>query len=189
MATATPHHARTSTAPNEPAIPDDDVAQLSKDTAFQLVQNWRRREILHYLRDHDQADIGNLAELIAAKNGGISVAEVTSKQRKSVYVGLYQCHLPQLDREGVIEYNKDRGTVEKGSHFEELAPYLDDESSPTLDEQPRGIIAGLIAVAALATISAVSLGSNSASVLPLVAWGGVSTAGCLLIATHQVLAR
>lgn len=52
-----------------------------------------------------------MAEHIAALENDIEVSELSSRQRKSVYVALYQ-YLPKLDRYGVIEYDKQRGTVE-----------------------------------------------------------------------------
>jgi len=38
--------------------------------------------------------------------------KLTSRERKRVYVGLYQCHLPKMDGVGVIEFDKNRGTIE-----------------------------------------------------------------------------
>lgn len=161
----------------------DQASRLPKDTAFQLVKNWRRREVLRYLEENEgQADVGDLAEHIASIKEDVPVEEVTSKQRKRVYVGLYQCHLRQLAEEGVVEYNKDRGTVRSRDLVNELTPYLRAGTGYPLNELSRGVVFGLIAVALLATVTAVTLGVQTSANLPLVAWGGVSTAGFVVAA-------
>lgn len=88
------------------------AATLSKDTVFEALTNSRRRATLYYLDENGGAsNIGDLAEHIAAAENDISVPELTSAQRKRVYIGLYQCHLPKLDEMGIVEFDKHRGTV------------------------------------------------------------------------------
>jgi hypothetical protein len=111
--------------------PDLDDTELSLSTTFELLKNRRRRETISYLLDHDgQSTLSDLAEHIAALENGIEVVQLSSDQRKRVYIGLYQCHLPKLDKAGVIDFDKNRGTVLlKESVADQLVPYLQPEQS------------------------------------------------------------
>jgi hypothetical protein len=104
---------------------------LSLDLVFGILKNGRRRRVIKYLRDADEeVTLSDLAEHIAAIENDTTPAQLTSSQRKRVYVGLYQCHLPKMDDAGVIEYNQARGLVERteqATHFEQ---YLD-RATPT----------------------------------------------------------
>ena len=99
--------------------------RLSLDVVFELLRVSRRREVLWYLEEHDgTARLDELAEHIAAKENDIDIAELTSSQRKRVYIGLYQCHLPKMDDSDVIDYDQARGTIELRRTAEQLYPYL-----------------------------------------------------------------
>ncbi|MFC6838466.1 DUF7344 domain-containing protein [Halomarina ordinaria] len=104
----------------------EEVAPIPKDDLFHLLQNQRRRRVLSYLRDaDDQVDMRDVAEHIAALENDVEVTALSSAQRKRVYVGLYQCHLPKLDEAGVIHYDQSRGTVERTGITDQLFPYLE----------------------------------------------------------------
>lgn len=97
-------------------------AEPSLDIIFEILKNSRRREVIKYLREKgERVSLGELAEHVAAVENGITMKELSSSQRKRVYVGLYQCHLPKMDDVGVVEFNQDRGHVEltdMAVHFE-----------------------------------------------------------------------
>lgn len=100
---------------------------LSTDDVFEVLYNRRRRDVIRYLREREgSATTSDLAEHIAAKENGIPVQQLSSSQRKRVYVGLYQNHLPMMDDIGVIDYEKNRGTVRLRECATQLEPYLDD---------------------------------------------------------------
>ncbi|GGN88345.1 MULTISPECIES: DUF7344 domain-containing protein [Haloarcula] len=108
----------------EQSEPDD----LSLDLIFEILKNSRRREVLHYLRDLDSDErvaLGKLAEHVAAIENDTTMDALTSSQRKRVYVGLYQCHLPKMDDMGVVDFNQDRGHVALAPAAEHLMEYLD----------------------------------------------------------------
>ncbi|WP_254270992.1 DUF7344 domain-containing protein [Haloarcula marina] len=101
---------------------------LSLDLIFEILKNSRRREVLHYLRDHEEGErvsLGELAEHVAAIENDTTTEALTSSERKRVYVGLYQCHLPKMDDMGVVEFNQNRGHVELAPAAEQLTEYLD----------------------------------------------------------------
>jgi len=53
------------------------------------------------------------------------VRAITSDERKRVYVGLYQCHLPKMDGMDVVDFNKPRATIEPSTNIDMLYTYLD----------------------------------------------------------------
>ncbi len=100
---------------------------LSKDTIFHILQVQRRRLTLQYLQGRtDAVSLRDLAEQVAAWENNMSVVELTSKERQRAYISLYQTHLPTLDTEGIVEYNKDRGTIRRTSRADQFDPYLFD---------------------------------------------------------------
>lgn len=108
-------------------IDDPAVEVLGKDTVFELLKNRRRRDVLRFLRENDgQATLSDVAEFVAARENDIPEGQLSSKQRKRVYVALYQCHLPMMDRAGVIDYNRARGTLVQKPEADQLAEYLTD---------------------------------------------------------------
>ncbi len=135
--TDTPQTQRTETpTASTPAVEetDDQSAEpLSLDLVFEVLKNERRRRVLKFLADKQETvSLSDLAEHIAAIENGKSEAALSSQERKRVYVGLYQCHLPKMDDTNVIDFNGDRGTVALGENAEQLYPFLD-----TDDEQQR----------------------------------------------------
>lgn len=121
---------------------ENDRDYLSYDEIFDVLYNRRRREVLTYLRDHDgTATASDLAEYIAAKENDTTVKQLSSSTRKRVYVGLYQNHLPMMDETGVIDYDKNRGTVRLRDSARELEPYLDD--TILVNRDPIKAVSGL----------------------------------------------
>jgi hypothetical protein len=94
------------------ADPEERPDSLSRDVAFEILTNARRRYALAYLRSQDEeVSIGELAEAVAAWEHDTSVEMVSSKERKSVYTSLYQTHLPKMADAGVVAYDRQRGVV------------------------------------------------------------------------------
>lgn len=105
--------------------PDETEAEIEFDVLFDLLKNERRRESIAYLKEHDgTSTISELAEHIAAKENDLPVEAINSRQRKRVYIGLYQCHLPRMANAGVITFDKNRGDVELTGLVTHLDPYL-----------------------------------------------------------------
>lgn len=110
-----------------------DSGTLSRGAMFCVLENRRRRETLLYLRRTEgEVTLSELAEHIAAKENGVETHQLTSDQRKCVYVNLYQCHLPSMDDKGVIDYERERGRIELLDAASALFEYLDTtaETSP-----------------------------------------------------------
>lgn len=86
---------------------------VATDVAFEILKNRRRRRILKLLERHDERmTLSELAEEIAARENDIDRRNITSDQRKRVYVGLYQQHLPKMDKADVVDYDQRSGETE-----------------------------------------------------------------------------
>ena len=92
--------------------------KIPLDLTFEILKNQRRRLVLDYLRDVEdgQTTIGELAEHIASIENKKPVSALSSQERKRVYIALYQSHLPKMADAGVIDYDKNRGTVSLTEH-------------------------------------------------------------------------
>lgn len=116
---------------------ESEAVETPADDIFHLLQNSRRRDVLAYLEETEQTTLRELAEHIAARENGLSVAELRSDQRKRVYISLYQMHLPKLTAHGVIDYDKSRGTVALRDDSQ-LRPHMRllEDSSPVEPSAP-----------------------------------------------------
>lgn len=132
-------------AREETQAEEEGTPVLSKDTIFEALTNSRRRATLHYLEESEgEANIGDLAEHIAADENGISELELNSAQRKRVYIGLYQCHLPKLDDMGIVEFDKHRGTVVLvPDAAAQVYPHLHLDPLADSTEETGGLLRGL----------------------------------------------
>lgn len=164
-----------------------DDSDLTLDEIFELLKNERRREVINYLLESEDgtATLSDLAELIAAKENDIEVSQLSSDQRKRVYIGLYQCHLPKMDDMGVIDFEDNRGTVELSDTIEQVQPYLD-RASTSVEATPPwvelGVTAGVIGVLVVAMVGIEPFGS-----LPPAGLAGLSTIALVGIALYQVV--
>ncbi|MFD1515787.1 DUF7344 domain-containing protein [Halomarina rubra] len=162
----------------------DETPRLPLDTVFEILKNRRRRDILQYLWQHEgTANIGELAEHIAALENDIDVAALSSSQRKRVYIGLYQCHLPKMDDAGIVAFDKHRGTVELRDAADELTPYLSVDE-PEAADVPTASLGLALGVGALVPLGALGVGPLGA-VAPLW-WALVSTVALLAVTASQL---
>lgn len=86
-----------------PEISSDTTPEWDLDALFDVLGNWRRRQVL-LLLDERSLTLDELADEIAAIEFG---SGYDSKARKSVYVALYQTHLPNLVENGVATILED----------------------------------------------------------------------------------
>lgn len=157
--------------------PDRDV--LSQDVVFDLLSSPRRRFVLYYLNQVDgEVEIGELADEVAAWENDTDVDDLTSQQRKRVYVSLYQTHVPKMEDAGIIEYDSDRGVVALADQADDISAYLSREE----DGRPwQRYYLGLAAVSALFYL-AVEFGVGALAAL------GEFTAGLLIIVAFAAMA-
>jgi hypothetical protein len=124
----------------QPETPESvETSMLPRDEIFHLLQNKRRRLVLRYLTEHgDDIEMREVAEQVAAWENDTTVAGLTSDARQRVYIALYQSHLPKLDENGVIEYDRNRGTIEPCTPLTQLEPYLPETAKQTEVEDGDG---------------------------------------------------
>lgn len=158
-------------------------SELTTDETFELLKNARRRAVIRYLlQNNGHAQLSELAEHIAAAENGISVHELSSDQRKRVYIGLYQCHLPKMDTLGVVEYNKNRGIVELQDSVTQLLPYLEtDTEDPS--RSPEVVLGSAFAIALVVLIGAAGLGPLAA--IPMLTWTVLAIVGMIGLAAFH----
>lgn len=76
---------------------NNDADEPSRDEVFKALSNRRRRNVITYLKQHDDdARVRDISEQLAAWENDVEIPEVTYKQRKRVYTALHQSHLPKL---------------------------------------------------------------------------------------------
>ena len=138
--------------------------ELPLDEIFETLKNSRRRETLRFLRENGgETTLSDVAEHIAALENDTTVRAISSAQRKRVYVGLYQCHLPKMDDTDVVDFEQNRGTIELGPNAEQLYPYLEEPDTEEWHKLYTGI-----AVAGFALFVAAEAGAASFGLTPTV---------------------
>ncbi|WP_232688809.1 DUF7344 domain-containing protein [Halobacterium zhouii] len=160
--------ATTEQSDDQAATESTEQERLSLDIVFEILRNERRRLVLHYLRDNDgEATLGQLAEHIAALENDITVTALNAQQRKRVYVGLYQCHLPKMDDAGVIDFNQSRGTIDLCESADRLETYLDteDDEARITDRHYLSLAGGSALVYTAALLAAGTLAATVATFL------------------------
>ncbi len=142
---------------------------LTEDELFTILSNRRRRYILHELmRADERVDIGTLSQEIAACEDDIELTEVSSSDRKRVYTALRQSHLPKMDEAGVVDFDRDRGTVEPTPALEDVEIYMDIVRGREIPWSDYYL--GLVALSGL-LFAAVSFGPGPFASLSPSAWG------------------
>jgi hypothetical protein len=161
----------------------EDSVKLSKDTVFELLKNQRRRDALTFLREEGgETTLSDMAEHIAAKENGIEVQALTSSQRKRVYIGLYQCHLPKMASAGVVEFDKNRGTIELLPEADQLEQFL--APATPAEETPSKVPFLAAAAIGLATAAGV-VGVPGFEVVPAAAWALLSASALVALAITE----
>jgi hypothetical protein len=139
---------------------------LPLDQVFGILKNQRRRYVLEYLYEADgPVSLSEVAERIAAWENDKEVRQISSSERKRVYVGLYQCHLPKMDGVDVISFNKPRGIVELGPNADRVYKYIDTSNEPA--EPPWHVYSVVLSLAGALVLGA-ALALRPMMALPVV---------------------
>jgi len=142
-----------SPAAGEEAAPTNGTTEtesrLSLDDVFDLLKNRRRRLVLRYLVDADEpSSLSELSAHVAAAENDKPVRALSTSERKRVYVGLYQGHLPRLDEADVVAFDAEDGTVTIGDTADQVLGYLNDDGG-----EPNGEPAQYVVVAVTGTVA------------------------------------
>ncbi|NLV06477.1 hypothetical protein GOC83_10095 [Haloarcula rubripromontorii] len=105
---------------------DAEPDELSRDDAFEMLSNRRRRYAIQFLSGTPgPTSLSDLAEQVAAWENETSVAEISASERKTVYTSLQQFHLPKMADMGVIEFDQREGDVRLTESAADLDIYLE----------------------------------------------------------------
>jgi hypothetical protein len=97
---------------------------LDEETIFDILSNRRRRQVIYYLQEHGgQAPLREVANAVAGWEEDEPSESVAEKDRRRVYVSLYQSHVPRLTDAGLLEHD-DSGVIELTDRVRFLNPYL-----------------------------------------------------------------
>ncbi len=126
-----------SRATASPTGPSTDVPPLSQDALFDALASRRSRYILHNLRSEDTpVTLETIVDTVAAWEMDKSIDLVSDEHRRNVLMSLQHTQLPKLAMAGLVQYDDDRGLIDKGIHAEQADAYLDiavarDDAVPT----------------------------------------------------------
>ncbi|WP_135852907.1 DUF7344 domain-containing protein [Halorussus salinus] len=119
------------------STPDTNAAANSAlvDTVFSVVADDNRRYALYYLSDRGATDVERLATVVAGWTNANAdpTAVVTPDERERVEIALHHVHLPRLEREGFVRYDREAGTVE----LADVPDLLDTVLARSLDQRRR----------------------------------------------------
>ncbi|WP_277539964.1 DUF7344 domain-containing protein [Haloarcula laminariae] len=163
-------------------------SELSRDDAFEMLSNRRRRFILHYLQDEDAAaTLSDLAEQVAAWENETDIASISASERKTVYTSLQQFHLPKMDETGIVEFDQRAGEVHITDAAQDLDIYL--EVVDEYDIPWSFYYIGFSAIGTiLVTLSWLDIGPFAA--IPYIGWTVFLLAALLVSSmSHYVLTR
>jgi hypothetical protein len=153
---------------------------LTEDDLFETLANRRRRYAVEHLRTvgpGERVSFRTLVEAVASRENDCTRATLTARQRKRVYTALYQRHVPKMAAAGVLDYDRERGTVALAPAARALDRHLDP------DRSGRGRAAALVGavgwtglaleaagVAVLASVPPVVLAAGAALALATLVW-------------------
>ncbi len=163
-----------------------DDGRLTTTDVFDVLKNERRRAVIRYLHEHGgSAELSDLAEHVAARENETSVRRLTSQERKRVRIALYQCHLPRMDAIGVIEFDRNRGTVSLRDAASQVRVYLELDPETGRRDAASERTTFVIAVGIAALVTAGTLGLGALSAIPPAGWTAVSVLTLVGIAGRQ----
>jgi hypothetical protein len=88
---------------------------INSDTAFDLLANGYRRDLLFALLEERSVD---------AFDPQIRSERAEPGDREALEIRAFHAHLPKLEDEGIIEWNRRNNEVRTGPHFDEIRPLL-----------------------------------------------------------------
>lgn len=146
----------------------------TREQIFEVLANERRRYVLGYLEhsDNGTVELRTLVTQVAALENDVPPGKLDSDDRKSVYVGLRQTHLPKMDQYNLVDYDPDRGEVELTDAARRAQLYL--------EYIPENDIPWAYHYVGLSVLLAIITGLVWLQVFPFAGLGGLVTAGLIV---------
>ncbi|MFC4358994.1 hypothetical protein ACFO0N_13680 [Halobium salinum] len=150
--------------PDEPRANTDPPDPITRDEAFDLLANGRRRRVVELLCEADgEVALSTVAERLAAAE--TDSQEDADGRYKSVYVSLQQTHLPKLENAGILDYDEDGRSVTAGPALSELRSYVEDDE-PTTESTRRTDVPAAVCALGVALFGAKTLGVPGLDAVP-----------------------
>lgn len=109
---------------------------------LRILSNTRRRIIIEALHEHDELDLTELVGIVAEREAGKPITEVTAKTHNRVYTSLYQTHVPKLAATGTIDYIADKKLLRANDRLRGLfeaycrfAGHIEDPIEPPVEAE------------------------------------------------------
>lgn len=119
---------------------------------YDVLCRTRRRHVLQHLRRRGEREsLTKLVEAVAAREYGKPPDEITHTEQRRIYVSLCQTHLPKLDQQELIDWDREENTIELGGNVR-LEEYFPREAW-TVDRWDRYYLT-VAAVGSLVTVFA-----------------------------------
>jgi hypothetical protein len=160
-------------------------SELAETEIHDILRNDRRRHVLEHLQESvGSVTLRELAERIAAHESGESPPP--RQLRESVYNSLHQTHLPKLDEENVVDYDKHRKTVSLQPGARDVNVYMEvvTKYGITWADYYRSL-----ATLSLLLVLASELGTPVLDAVPGMLWASISLAAIAGSTAYQLWTR
>jgi hypothetical protein len=155
-----------------------DEPELSQDVIFDVLSSSRRRYVLYYLSQNEEpVELPALAEEVAAWETESTVEELSSQERKRVYVSLYQTHIPKLEEVGLVDYDQDSGEVSLTDQSSQIQGFLREPTSARSRLRNLAIVVGTSLLVLLAGLLVVPSVDPSISLIAMLSAWALLTLG------------
>lgn len=165
--------------PDTPQYIDIDAlcAESDRDEVFTLLSNYRRRSLLYALyRNGGELEFPDLVAKVASYETNTPPEEIGDDLRQSMYISLYQTHLPKLTSFGLVEYDADERLISLTPRAERVTVSSEQLAPPRWNRYYALVLFAGVFVAALAWVLNGITGWGMASLLVFTGLGGVVVA-------------
>lgn len=138
-------------------------------------------------QEGEAAELGDVAEQVAAWEYGVDVEQVSYEERKRVYTALQQSHFPMMDDAGIVEFDKSRGVVRPTDSLDDIEVYMEVVQG---NEIPWSVYYLGLSGIAVSLLLALGVGLLPYPLLPDISWAIAITAMFTVSAViHTYFAR
>lgn len=101
-------------------------ADVTVDGVLDVLSNARRRYVIDYLATHDgEVTLREVSEYVTAIETETAPERIDAGARQSVYITLYQNHIPALAEAGYIEHTDPQNILEANAETHAVASTLE----------------------------------------------------------------
>lgn len=105
--------------------PESTASPLSVDNLFDALADRRRRKLLYSLRDHDGSlTFTDAAEELALVHCDSTKYDYPDEEIEQICASLHHDHVPKLEEQGLVDYDRERDQIELTEYACYLVPYL-----------------------------------------------------------------